>query len=102
MRILAMHTIHLQHVEPCRYSSPWHLVGSGESRLAAFLIIEIAVSDPEVYAHCREAASRHLAAAGATYLVRGGVVGVLAGDWRPNRMVVVRFDSADHASPMVE
>jgi uncharacterized protein (DUF1330 family) len=65
--------------------------------LAAFLIIEIAVNDPEVYAQYREAVSRDLAAAGGTYLVRGGVLEVLEGDWRPNRMVVVRFDSADHA-----
>jgi uncharacterized protein (DUF1330 family) len=65
--------------------------------LAAYLIIEIAVNDPAVYARYREAVSFNLAAAGGTYLVRGGEVEVLEGDWRPNRMVVVRFDSADQA-----
>jgi len=55
--------------------------------LAAFLIIEIAaVRDPRVYANYR-----------GTYLVRGGQVKVLEGDWRPNRMVVLHFDSADEA-----
>jgi len=65
--------------------------------LAAFLIVEIDVRDPEVYARYREAVSKNLAAAGGTYLIRGGAVEVLEGDWHPNRMVVVRFDSADEA-----
>lgn len=65
--------------------------------LAAFLIIEIAVHDPELYARYRQADSSNLAAAGGTYLVRGGEVEVLEGNWRPNRMVVVRFDSAEEA-----
>jgi len=65
--------------------------------LAAYLIIEIAVNDPDVYARYREAVSPNLAAAGGTYFVRGGEVEALEGDWRPNRMVVVRFDSADQA-----
>jgi uncharacterized protein (DUF1330 family) len=65
--------------------------------LAAFLIIEIDVSDPEVYAAYRQAVSSNIAAAGGAYIVRGGDVEVLEGDWRPNRMVVVRFNSADEA-----
>jgi uncharacterized protein (DUF1330 family) len=69
----------------------------GRKELAAYLIIEIAVNDPEVYARYREAVSSNLAAAGGTYLVRGGEVEVLEGDWRPNRVVVVRFDSTDEA-----
>lgn len=62
--------------------------------LAAFLTIEIAVHDPELYARYRQADSSNLAAASGTYLVRGGEVEVLEGNWRANRMVVVRFDSA--------
>ncbi|HZW93241.1 MAG TPA: DUF1330 domain-containing protein [Candidatus Eremiobacteraceae bacterium] len=65
--------------------------------MAAFLIIEIAVNDTEVYAAYRQAVSPNLAAAGGTYLVRGGEVEVLEGDWHPGRMVVVRFDSAEEA-----
>jgi uncharacterized protein (DUF1330 family) len=66
--------------------------------MAAFLIIEIAqVHDEEVYARYREAVSPNLAAAGGTYIVRGGQVEVLEGDWRPKRMVVVRFDSVEAA-----
>lgn len=63
--------------------------------MAALLIVEIDVNDTEVYAAYRQAVSSNLAAAGGTYLVRGGEVEVLEGDWRPSRMVVVRFDSAE-------
>lgn len=66
--------------------------------MAAFLIIEIAeVHDEEVYAKYRKVVTPNLAAAGATYLVRGGQVEVLEGSWRPKRIVVVRFDSVEAA-----
>jgi|SRR5215510_15167933 len=66
--------------------------------MAAFLIVEISkVHDEQTYAEYREKASPNLAAAGAEYLVRGGAVEVLEGDWKPNRLVVIRFDSAEAA-----
>jgi uncharacterized protein (DUF1330 family) len=62
--------------------------------LAAFLIVEInGVRDEAAYARYRGEVSANLAAAGGQYLVRGGEVEVLEGDWRPGRMVVLRFDS---------
>ncbi|HEV2177032.1 MAG TPA: DUF1330 domain-containing protein [Terriglobia bacterium] len=66
--------------------------------MAAYLIIEVAaVRDTEVYARYRETVSPGLTAGGGTYLVRGGAVEVLEGSWNPNRVVVVRFPSADAA-----
>jgi uncharacterized protein (DUF1330 family) len=66
--------------------------------LTAFLIIEIAeVHDQRIYAKYREAVTPNLAAAAGTYLVRGGNVEVLEGDWRPKRVAVVGFDSLEAA-----
>jgi uncharacterized protein (DUF1330 family) len=66
--------------------------------LPAFLIIEIAaVHDGELYAKYRDTVSPNLDAGGGAYLVRGGPVEVLEGEWHPNRMVVVRFESAEAA-----
>jgi uncharacterized protein (DUF1330 family) len=66
--------------------------------MAAFLIIEIvAVGDAELYAKYRDRVAPNLAAAGGMYVVRGGDVEVLEGSWKPNRIVVVRFDSAEAA-----
>ena len=65
---------------------------------AAYLLIDIAdVHDPVAYADYRSRVSAGLLAAGGRYLVRGGPVEVLEGAWRPGRVVVVRFDSADAA-----
>jgi uncharacterized protein (DUF1330 family) len=70
----------------------------GSSLLVAFLIVEIKeVLDETGYARYREGALPNLAAAGGSYLVRDGNVEVLEGDWRPKRMVVIRFDSAEAA-----
>jgi uncharacterized protein (DUF1330 family) len=62
--------------------------------LAAFVIVEInGVCDEATYARYREEVSANLANAGGQYLVRGGNVEVLEGNWRPGRLVVVSFDS---------
>ena len=66
--------------------------------LAAFVIVEInGVCDEATYAWYREEVSANLADAGGQYLVRGGNVEVLEGNWRPGRVVVVRFDSVQAA-----
>jgi uncharacterized protein (DUF1330 family) len=74
------------------------LQSARSEKLPAFLIIEIvAVQDPDLYAKYRDSVSPNLDAGGGTYLVRGRPTEILEGDWRPNRIVVVRFDSADKA-----
>src|SRR5687767_158920 len=66
--------------------------------MAAYLLIDIAhVHDPDRYADYRARVSEGLEAAGGRYLIRGGAVEVLEGDWHPGRVVVVRFDSAEAA-----
>jgi uncharacterized protein (DUF1330 family) len=66
--------------------------------MAAYLIVDIAaIHDDRTYASYREQVSAGLAAAGGRYLVRGGVSESLEGDWRPGRIVVVRFDSMEAA-----
>jgi uncharacterized protein (DUF1330 family) len=66
--------------------------------MAAFLIVEISkVHDEITYSEYRQRVPSNLAAAGAQYLVRGGAVEVLEGSWRPNRVVAIRFESAEAA-----
>lgn len=66
--------------------------------MAAYLIADITnIKDEETYAAYRSRVSPGLKAAGGRYLVRGGPVEVLEGDWSPGRIVVVRFDSAEEA-----
>jgi uncharacterized protein (DUF1330 family) len=90
-----MLTIHLQH--RFRNGSLRPALGR-RLELAAFLIVEInGVRDEATYALYREEVSANLAAAGGQYLVRGGEVEVLEGNWMPGRVVVVRFDSIQAA-----
>jgi uncharacterized protein (DUF1330 family) len=66
--------------------------------MAAYLLIDVAnVHDSARYADYRARVSAGLEAAGGEYLVRGGAVEVLEGDWHPGRVVIVRFDSAEDA-----
>jgi uncharacterized protein (DUF1330 family) len=65
--------------------------------MAAYLILDIHVKDPEEYAAYRERAPATLEAYGGRYLVRGGPHEVVEGDWNPERVVVVEFPSAERA-----
>ena len=62
--------------------------------MAAYLIVEVGpVRDEAAYAAYRSQVPASVARAGGRYLARGGTVEVLEGDWSPERVVVVRFDS---------
>lgn len=66
--------------------------------MAAYLIVDITqIHDARNYELYRSKVSPALAVAGGRYLARGGPVDVLEGVWRPNRIVLVEFPSADAA-----
>jgi uncharacterized protein (DUF1330 family) len=65
--------------------------------MAAYLIVEVAVEDPEVYDEYRSLVPASLAAYQGSFLVRGGAVEPLEGDWDPERIVVIRFENAQQA-----
>ncbi len=66
--------------------------------MPAFLIVDVTdVSNEPIYAEYRKRVPSMLAAHGGSYVVRGGDVEVLEGNWRPKRVVVVRFESAEAA-----
>jgi len=65
--------------------------------MAAYVIVDIEVTDPERYAAYIKAAPPTIEAYGGRYLVRGGHVDVLEGDWSPKRFVVLEFPDAGRA-----
>jgi uncharacterized protein (DUF1330 family) len=66
--------------------------------MAAYLIVDVTtIVDEETYAAYRSKVNKGLTKAGGEYLVRGGSLQVLEGDWSPNRIVVVRFPSTEAA-----
>jgi uncharacterized protein (DUF1330 family) len=60
--------------------------------MAAYVIVETDITDPEGYERYKAAAPGAIAAAGGRYLARGGQLDVFEGDWRPPRLVVLEFE----------
>jgi uncharacterized protein (DUF1330 family) len=69
---------------------------------AAYLIVESQVSDPELFKRYMGAAPEVVKSFGGEYLVRGGRMHVLEGDWQPPRMTVLRFPDFETAKTMYD
>lgn len=65
--------------------------------MAAYVVANIEVTDPELYEDYKKLAGPAIQACGGKYLVRGGRTEVLEGKWRPNRLVVLEFESVEKA-----
>ena len=61
--------------------------------MPAYLIVDITVRDEERYADYRAHVTDQIRQYGGEYLVRGGRIERLEGDWQPSRVVVVKFES---------
>jgi uncharacterized protein (DUF1330 family) len=65
--------------------------------MAGYIIVDVRVTDPVPYEHYKAAVSATLTPFGGRFLVRGGRAETLEGDWQPNRLVVLAFDSVEQA-----
>ncbi len=65
--------------------------------MAAYVILDITVTDPVVYEDYKKLSGATVAQHGGTFLVRGGAVESLEGSWNPSRFVVIEFESAEQA-----
>ena len=59
--------------------------------MSTYVIAETEVTDPERYEQYKAAVPTAIAAGGGRFLVRGGELVVLEGDWQPSRLVVLEF-----------
>jgi uncharacterized protein (DUF1330 family) len=60
--------------------------------MPAYVIVETDVTDPEQYEKYKAASPGAVAAGGGSFLVRGGELTVLEGDWQPSRLVMLEFE----------
>ena len=65
--------------------------------MSVYLIIDITVIDQGLYEEYVARVPAVVEQYGGRYLVRGGEVVALAGDWQPERIVVLEFESSDQA-----
>ena len=68
----------------------------------AYLIVESNITDPEAFKRYMAAAPEVVKAFGGEYLVRGGRLEVLEGDWAPPRLTVLRYPSYEVARAMYD
>ena len=65
--------------------------------MPAYIISDVTIRDREAFEAYRTRAAASIAAHGGRYLVRGGDVGTLEGDWRPGLLIVVEFPDIETA-----
>lgn len=65
--------------------------------MPAYFIADLEVTDPTGFAEYRQLVPDTIEKYGGRYLVRGGAVETLEGDWQPQRIVVVEFPSLEQA-----
>lgn len=65
--------------------------------MSAYVLVEIEVLDAERYEAYKQLAPPAIAAYEGRYLVRGGEVETLEGDWSPKRIVILEFPSVAQA-----
>ena len=65
--------------------------------MPSYVFANVTIKDPARYEDYRRLVTPTLAKYGGRFIVRGGKVEVLEGDWQPNRLVIIEFPSADHA-----
>lgn len=70
--------------------------------MAAFIIGDVHVENPERYRDYTAHTESTLQPYGGHFVVRGGASKVLEGEWQPNRLVVIEFPSAQAAKDWYE
>ena len=70
--------------------------------MPAYVIVEIDIHDPAGYEKYKKLAGATVEKYGGKYIIRGGRTEVLEGDWTPKRIVVLQFDSPQHAKDWLD
>ena len=65
--------------------------------MKGYIIAEVDVHDPEQYEGYKALVPGSLEPYGGRFVVRGGDPEALEGDWQPQRIVVLEFDSPEQA-----
>ena len=65
--------------------------------MSGYVIVDLQVTDPDKFAKYRELVPPIIEAYGGKYIIRGGEHEVVEGGWKPNRIVVIEFDSVADA-----
>jgi len=70
--------------------------------MPAYVIVNVHVTDPELYAEYVAGAPATIERFGGRYLARGGAIDVREGSWSPERLVVLEFADVETARAWYE
>ena len=65
--------------------------------MPGYIIADVNVTDPAGFEEYRKLVSGTIDAYGGRYLVRGGGVEAVEGEWNPQRLVILEFDTVEQA-----
>jgi uncharacterized protein (DUF1330 family) len=65
--------------------------------MPAYIVLDVEVQDPNAYEQYKQLAPPAIAAYGGRYLARGGRTQTLEGAWKPSRLVILEFPTAEKA-----
>ena len=65
--------------------------------MAAYVIVDLSIHNKEEIVEYQKLTPATVAAYDGKFIVRGGQVTPLEGDWKPERMVVIEFPSVERA-----
>ena len=65
--------------------------------MPAYVIVETDIHDPEQYEQYKAASPAAVAGGGGRFVVRGGELAVLEGEWSPSRLVILEFPDLETA-----
>jgi uncharacterized protein (DUF1330 family) len=70
--------------------------------MSAYVIVDMDVTNPSAYDEYRKLAPPTVAAYGGRYLARGGRTETWEGEWIPNRLVILEFESVERAKQWLD
>jgi uncharacterized protein (DUF1330 family) len=62
--------------------------------MSAYVVADVTVTDADQMTKYREWSTKAAAEFGASFIVRGGAITVLEGDWKPSRVVILQFPNS--------
>lgn len=69
--------------------------------MSSYLLIDTEIRDQDAFSEFATKIYDAVVASGGTFLVRGGDIEVVEGEWTPSRVVIMSFDGDDGASQFV-
>ncbi|MYD51035.1 MAG: DUF1330 domain-containing protein [Dehalococcoidia bacterium] len=64
-------------------------------RMSAYVITDVEITDAGLYGQFMRQVTPTVESYGGKFVVRGGELEVILGDWTPNRLAVLKFDNLE-------